>query len=63
MGSFDMACAITGISLGLQQPVKMFFIVKTEQEQPFVYPNDCYEFCSFGIDMVIICLMKKALSG
>lgn len=49
MGSFDMACGISGISLGRQQPTKLFFIVQDDSDG-LCYPTDGFKFCSFGID-------------
>lgn len=53
MGSFDMACGVSGLSLGCGQPTKMFFIVEDPfKEWVLCYPTSIYKFCSFGIDMI-----------
>lgn len=53
MGSFDMACGMSGLSLGGQQPTKMFFIIENQYKDGFqCYSTDLFKFCSFGIDMV-----------
>jgi hypothetical protein len=52
MGSFDMACGISGLSLGFGQPVKMYFIASNYDLDVLCYPTGLYVPCSFGIDMV-----------
>ncbi|KFZ27709.1 MAG: hypothetical protein KQ78_00019 [Candidatus Izimaplasma bacterium HR2] len=51
MGSFDMSCALSGISLGMRQPTKMFFIIKSDYDWSLCNPTNLYKFCSFGVDM------------
>ena len=51
MGSFDMSCSLSGISLGMRQPTKMFFIIKSDYDWLLCHPTNSYKFCSFGVDM------------
>jgi hypothetical protein len=53
MGSFDIACSVSGISLFGSQPVKLFFILPNcwrGEWDNHIGPNEMYRFCSFGID-------------
>jgi hypothetical protein len=51
MGSFDETCGVSGLSLGLHQPVKMYFIASNYNFDVICYPTSLYVPCSFGIDM------------
>ena len=51
MGSFDMACAVSGLSLGGSQPVKMFFIIESGYRDSLCYSTSQNRICSFGVNM------------
>lgn len=52
MGSFDMACAVSGVTLGGCQPTKILFIVKQSSRSSGImcYPSDAWKLCSLPID-------------
>lgn len=53
MGSFDMACAVSGISLGCGQKVKLLFIIANPWRTGFITsPTNLFTFCSFPIDAI-----------